>query len=227
MNVIALDPESASGRFAEVEKRQRPLLTAALNAKGLVYGAPVFLRAFKESRELELWVRDAKAGKFVLFKTYPVKAASGKLGPKRAEGDGQVPEGFYAFGKKGLNPQSTYHLAFNIGYPNAFDRHHGRTGSYIMVHGNAVSVGCLAMGDPAVEEIYTLVDAALGHGQPFIRVHLFPFRMTPERLATAEKDAAPWLDFWRNLREGYDHFEKRHVAPEADLDPGRGRYVFR
>ncbi len=229
MKMIAQNLDPASGRFAEVEKRQRPLLTVALKEKGLAYGAPVFLRAFKETDELELWLRDAETAKFVLFKTYPILAASGKFGPKRAEGDGQVPEGFYAFGKKALNPRSSYHLSFDIGYPNAFDRHHGRTGSYIMIHGSSVSIGCLAMGDPAIEEIYTLVEAALGKGQPFVRVHVFPFRMTEERLKAAAEDEAeaPWSDFWRNLREGHDAFEKKRVPPEADLDPASGRYLFR
>ncbi len=189
MKTTARNLDSASGRFQEVQKRQRPLLKAALAEKGLVFGAPVFLRAFKESKELELWVWDAKARKFVLFKTYPIKAASGKLGPKLVEGDRQVPEGFYAFGKAGLNPRSDFHLSFNIGYPNAYDRHHGRDGTFIMVHGNAVSIGCLAMGDPAIEEIYTLVEAALSKGQRFVRAHLFPFRMTDARMEAAGNNA--------------------------------------
>lgn len=226
MKTTARNLDPASGRFEEVEKRQRPLLAAALAEKGLVFGSPVFLRAFKESKELEVWVRDAKSRKFVLFKTYPIHAASGKLGPKRVEGDRQVPEGFYAFGKAGLNPQSDFHLSFNIGYPNAYDRHHGRDGTFIMVHGNAVSIGCLAMGDPAIEEIYTLVDAALSKGQRFVRAHLFPFRMTDARMKEAEEGAMDWLDFWRNLRDGYKAFEKARVPPEADLDPASGRYVF-
>ena len=229
MKITARSPDPTSERFEEVEKRQRPLLKAALAEMGLAYGAPVFLRAFKESKELELWVRDAKARKFVLFKTYSILAASGKLGPKLVEGDRQVPEGFYAFGKAGLNPRSDFHLSFNLGYPNAYDRHHGRDGTFIMVHGNAVSIGCLAMGDPAIEEIYTLVNAALSKGQRFVRAHLFPFRMTGARMKEAEKNAdeEPWLPFWRNLREGYDAFEKERVPPEADLDPSGGIYRFR
>ncbi len=187
----------------------------ALAEKSLVRGAPVFIRAFKKERELELFLRDEATGKFSLFRTYPIVAASGDLGPKLAEGDGQVPEGFYFVPPKAMNPNSSYHLSFNIGFPNTYDRAHDRTGSYIMVHGSNVSIGCLAMTDEKIEEIYRLCEAAHKAGQPYFRVHIFPFRMTDENMAAA-KDSE-WLPFWENLREGYDHFEKNKIPPDATV----------
>lgn len=162
-----------------------------------LFGCPVYLRAFKEEEELELWVQ--QSGAWQLFHTYPILGQSGDLGPKTAEGDEQVPEGFYAVTPRGMNPCSSYHLSFNIGYPNAYDTAHGRTGSLIMIHGKDCSIGCLAMGDPAMEEIYTLVAEALraAPDRP-VPVHIFPFRMTEERLSK-EADS-PYIEFWRYLQ---------------------------
>ena len=186
--------------------------------KVIQLGVPVFLRALKQEEELELWMQPQDGERFVLLRTYPIAAASGNLGPKTAEGDRQVPEGFYHFGRSLMKPDSRYHLAFNIGYPNAYDRHHQRTGSFIMVHGNQVSIGCLAMTDSKIEEIYTLVDAALKNGQPFIRIHLFPFRMTDARMHRAAD--SKHLPFWENLKTGYDHFEKHGSPPEVTVSGG-------
>jgi murein L,D-transpeptidase YafK len=140
---------------------------------------------------------------------------SGKLGPKLKEGDQQAPEGFYAVNARSMNPQSDFHLSFNIGYPNAFDQGQGRTGSFIMVHGRNVSIGCFAMTNPVIELIYLVVEDALAHGQSIVPIHVFPFRMTDERMARAEADQSPWLDFWKNLREGYLRFEANRVPPAA------------
>jgi len=121
-----------------------------------------------------------------------------------------------------LNPNSRFHLAFNLGYPNAFDRAHGRTGSFLMVHGNCVSVGCYAMTDPGIEEIYTLVEAALRNGQESCQVHSFPFRMTEKNLTRHR--SSEWWEFWLNLQEGYDLFEKERVPPVVRVQDRR--YVF-
>ena len=209
--------DRAKGKTKEREVTQRttPDMKAALAEKGLALGSPVFIRAFKEERELELFVEDKGTGKFKLFRTYPIAAASGDLGPKLAEGDGQVPEGFYFVGPKAMNPNSKYHLSFNIGFPNEYDRAHGRTGSFIMIHGNAVSIGCLAMTDEKIEEIYTVADAALEAGQPFFRVHIFPFRMTGERMEKAAD--SEWIGFWENLKTGYDLFEKNRIPPSTTV----------
>lgn len=218
------EPPPAAGeeRAKAAAENVRSGLKRDLAERGLRFGDPVFVRALKEEKTLELFVRNRTTKKFELFRSYPIAAASGTLGPKYLEGDGQVPEGFYYVPPSAMKPDSQFHLAFNIGYPNEYDRAHGRTGSAIMVHGNAVSIGCLAMTDPKIEEIYTLCDAALKGGQPFFRVHVFPFRMTDEKMAEAAGN--PNLDFWKNLKEGYDAFAARGVPPDVTVK--RGRYVF-
>ena len=194
-----------------------------LAEQDLKLGSPVFIRAFKEERELELFVENPVTKKFELFRTYPVAASSGTLGPKLVEGDGQVPEGFYFVAPGAMNPNSNFHLSFNIGYPNEFDRAHGRTGSFIMIHGDKVSVGCLAMTDEKIEEIYTICDAAHDVGQPYFRVHIFPFRMTGDRMAKVR--GSEWFPFWQNLKRGYDLFEQTRIPPEVGVE-GK-RYTFK
>jgi murein L,D-transpeptidase YafK len=201
----------------------RPSLERDLTALSLKFGAPIFIRAFKEEELLELFVQNQATGKFDLFRSYPIAAASGTLGPKLREGDGQVPEGFYYVPPSAMKPDSLFHLSFNIGYPNAYDQFHQRTGTSIMIHGDRVSIGCLAMTDEKIEEIYTLCSAAHEGGQAFFRVHLFPFRMTPERLALEAHN--PNIRFWQNLKEGYDFFENERIPPDASLQDGR--YQFR
>ena len=212
---------SSSRRSREAVARVVPALVTDLQAQSLSYGSPVFIRIFKEERELEVWLR---AGDRVqLFRTYSIAAMSGKLGPKLLEGDGQAPEGFYFVPPSHMNPKSRLHLSFNLGYPNAYDRAHGRTGSALMVHGGQASVGCFAMTDPKVEEIYALAEAALRNGQRFFRVHSFPFRMTDGNLA--RHPASRWQPFWLNLKEGYDFFEDSGLPP--DVVVGNMRYSFK
>lgn len=212
-------PGMVHPRAAAAAARVRPALERDLAAAGLRFGDPVFIRAFKEERRLELFVRNRGTGKFDLFRTYVIAAASGKPGPKLAEGDGQVPEGFYYVPSSAMKPDSAYHLAFNIGYPNSYDRAQGWTGSAIMIHGNRVSIGCLAMTDEKIGEIYTLCAAAHTGGQRFFRVHLFPFRMTGDRMKQAA--GCEWHEFWRNLKEGHDWFERHRVPPDVTVRGGR------
>lgn len=201
-------------------RRVQPALDKDLEAKGLQFGDPIFIRVFKATKELELWVQ--KGSKFELFRTYPICTYSGALGPKVRQGDMQAPEGFYFVNRHRMNPASRFHLSFNLGYPNAYDRYHRRTGNYLMVHGNCVSIGCFAMTDARIEQIYSLAHAALANGQRFFRVHVFPFRMTDEELSKHE--ASPHHAFWQNLKTGYDHFEQRRRPPNVEVR--RGRYVF-
>lgn len=214
----ATPPENARSR--SVVARVRPVLEKELAARQLAFGSPVFMRIFKEPKELEVWV--LKGARYELFKTYKVHTYSGKLGPKQREGDQQAPEGFYFVAARAMNPNSSYHLSFNLGYPNAYDKAHGRTGSALMVHGSTVSIGCFAMTDPRIEEIYTLADGALRGGQPFFRVHIFPFRMSDENLKAHA--GTRWDAFWLNLKAGYDHFEKEKVPPDVGVKDGK--YVF-
>jgi len=162
---------------------------------------------------LEVWVRSGV--KYRLLKNYFICAYSGGLGPKEKEGDKQSPEGFYSVTKQQLNPHSKFHLSFNLGYPNAYDRAHNRTGSYLMVHGNCVSIGCYAMTNVKIEEIYALVASALKEGQKSVKVHIYPFKMTEENMVNYSNNV--WYDFWTNLKEGYDYFEAEHMLPDVYL----------
>lgn len=207
----------AAGRADAARARVEPALRTALGQAGLAWGAPVFLRLFKQEARLELWMQ--RGAQYTLFRTYPICTFSGALGPKLKAGDGQAPEGFYAVRKGQLNPWSSYHLSFDLGYPNAYDRAHGRTGSLLMVHGRCVSIGCYAMGDAAIEEIYTLVAAALENGQDAVSVHALPFRYDrPD--AAARLRSGEWSAFWRELQAGWDAFETRRVPPSVGVHDG-------
>lgn len=184
---------------------------------GVKAGDPLFIRIFKEESELELWMK--KGDRFVLFATYPVCRWSGDLGPKLKEGDRQAPEGFYTVDKSQLNPNSRWHRSFNLGFPNSFDRSQGRTGSFLMVHGGCGSIGCYAMTNPVIDEIWRLVTAALDGGQPRFHVHVFPFRMTERNMASAA--GGEWSGFWRDLKAGHDLFERNHVPPVISVCEGR------
>ncbi|MFN7140265.1 MAG: murein L,D-transpeptidase family protein [Limisphaerales bacterium] len=205
--------ERSRAAVARVESR----LKQDLSAKGLELGAPVFIRIFKEPAILEMWVQREKS--FELFRTYKVCTFSGKLGPKLKEGDKQAPEGIYTVSADQMNPNSSYHLSFNLGYPNEFDRHHGRTGSFLMVHGACASIGCYAMGDDAIEEIWTLCSRALENGQSAFAVHCFPFRLTNETLRAHGKNQ--WISFWKELLPIYQEFEEKRVPPQVVVTNGR------
>ena len=210
----------SSPRSREAVARVSSLLIPQLENLGLSYGAPIFIRIFKEERELEFWFRQGK--KYKLFRTYPIAAMSGQLGPKLLEGDRQAPEGFYYVSASRMNPNSRFHLSMNLGYPNHYDRVHGRTGSALMIHGGSASIGCFAMTDPKIEEIYAMSDAALRNGQTFFRVHCFPFRMSE---ANMKKHArSKWDSFWSNLKAGYDFFESSNLPPDVQVE-GK-KYVF-
>ncbi len=194
-----------------------PTLAQQLAGKRLRLGAPVFVRIFKEERELEVWI--AKGGRYALFKAYAICAYSGGLGPKLREGDHQSPEGFYEVGVSQLNPRSRFHLAFNLGFPNAFDRAHGRTGTFLMVHGDCLSVGCYAMTNHGIGEIYKLVEAALQQRPGTVPVHIFPFRMTDANMI--RHAASPWQPFWADLKPAHDAFESSGVPPTVAVREGR------
>lgn len=212
----------AGRRLQQAMERQRPILERSLAARGFDWGAPIHLRIFKAENRLELWMK--RGGRFLRFRSYSICSYGGKgLGPKTRQGDGRAPEGFYFVGPRQMNPNSRYHLAFNLGYPNAYDQRHGRTGSALMVHGRCISIGCFAMTDRAMEEIYILADAALNHGQPFFRVHIFPFRMTERNLR--QHRTSPWFGFWCNLKTGYDWFAAHGNRPPDVTVAGR-RYAF-
>jgi murein L,D-transpeptidase YafK len=182
---------------------------------------PILIRIYKEEGTLEVWKQD-RTGRFAVLKSYPICKYSGKLGPKIAQGDYQAPEGFYDITPDQMNPQSSEYLSFNIGFPNAFDRSLGRTGSFLMVHGGCKSVGCYAMTDYGIEEIYGLVYEAFQGGQAKIQLQAFPFRMTTTNLVRHEHD--PNVSFWQMLKTGSDAFLETGQPPMVAVC--NHRYLF-
>ena len=178
------------------------------------FGKPVFIRIIKEDRDLELWVQEADKSWHIL-KSYHIFGMSGELGPKTAEGDEQAPEGFYRVYPHSMNPRSKFHLSFNIGYPNAYDRKLGRTGSFIMVHGDILSIGCFAMTDARIEEIYTMVNEAFKASTQYVPVQVYPFRMTDERMLKEQE--SEHFEFWQHLLPGWQHTETS-CSPYPDSD---------
>lgn len=209
-----------SSRSKGVIKRVTPILQKEFKAKGLTWGSNIFIRVFKLTNELEVWVK--KDTTYTLFKKYEVCYYSGPLGTKTKYGDGVSPEGFYFIKPSSLNPYSTFHLSINVGYPNKLERQKSYTGDGIMIHGNCVSIGCYAMGDSNIEEIYTLVQTTLEFNQPFIRLHIFPFRMYDTKMVLVKH--SKWYEFWKNLKEGYDWFEKKKTPPNVEVK--EGKYIF-
>lgn len=212
-----------SERLENVRAEREQEIALTLAGHGYVYGAPVFVRGFKDEGVIELWIQRPEQKTFALYKSYPICMFSGDLGPKLAEGDEQAPEGFYRVGKGQMNPWSREHLSFNLGFPNEYDESLGRTGSNLMIHGGCASVGCYAMTDEAMEEIYLLVEAALREGQKTVPVHLFPFRLNARNMAYYQNHE--WMPFWENLKQGYDIFELSHIPPNVDVR--KWEYAFR
>jgi murein L,D-transpeptidase YafK len=197
----------AAANFTPEERARR------LSEKGMAAGSPVMIRIFKAESELELWLK--KGETFELFATYPICFWSGRLGPKLREGDKQAPEGIYTVGTQQLHYRGRLPRSLDIGFPNRFDRSHARTGSYILVHGACQSIGCYAMTDTVMEEIFALSEQALHEGQGHIQLQVFPFRMTEANLKFFADHA--WHEFWRDLKTAHDMFERTRVPPKVGV----------
>jgi len=220
-----IDPND---RVAVARAQHGAVIAEKYHAVGVDYPGEVFLRWLKREAVLELWARNPK-GRFRLVSSYPILASSGEPGPKRREGDRQVPEGFYEIDR--FNPASTYHLSLGLNYPNAADlvlsdREH--PGSDIFIHGSDVSIGCAPLGDDAIEEVYLAALDARAGGQPHIDVHVFPGRMRGpewEQFAAGEIARRPELAaFWAQLQPGFEFFEKLRRVPSVTVGED-GRYV--
>ncbi len=189
----------------------------------------VYIRSFKIDRKLEVWVRNSSVEQFIFFKEYNVCMQSGKTGPKRIEGDLQVPEGFYYINE--FNPNSNYHLSLGLNYPNASDRILSdsiRPGGEIYIHGNCVSTGCIAIADKPIEELYSITSNAKANGQDFIPVHVFPVKYNDEKsmdkLVENFKSSPAMNRFILNLRKAYDYFEKNKQLPFIMIN-AKGEYI--
>jgi murein L,D-transpeptidase YafK len=213
--------EASLAANAKANQPVPPKLVATVNEKDMDLQSPILVRLFKQEAELEVWKQD-RSGKFALLKTYPICRWSGDLGPKVREGDRQAPEGFYAITPAQMNPQSAYYLSFNTGYPNAFDKALGRSGSQLMVHGDCSSRGCYAMTDEQIAEIYSLGRESFFGGQRSFQFQAYPFRMTPVNMAKHRNN--PNMAFWKMIKEGNDHFEVTRQEPKVDFC--EKKYVF-
>jgi murein L,D-transpeptidase YafK len=198
-----------------------PRLLAEMVSKDMDLQSPILIRLFKQEAVLEVWKQD-RSGRFALLKTYPICRWSGDLGPKVREGDRQAPEGFYSITPAQMNPQSAYYLSFNTGFPNAYDRALGRSGSQLMVHGDCSSRGCYAMTDEQIAEIYALGRESFFGGQRAFQFQAYPFKMTPINMAKHRNN--PNMPFWKMIKEGYDDFEVTRQEPKVDFC--EKRYVF-
>jgi len=210
--------------FGYGPKHKRPVsadIKRKMGELNMSAGSPIMIRIFKQENELEVWKR-ARTGKFEMLESFEICKWSGELGPKFKEGDRQAPEGFYEVTPGLMNPNSSYHLAFNLGFPNKFDRAHGRTGSHLMVHGACSSRGCYAMTDAQVQDIFALARDSFAGGQRSFQVQAFPFRMTAENMAK-HRDSEHFA-YWQMLKEGYDHFEVTRTPPKVEVCDKR--YVF-
>lgn len=205
----------------KANKPLSPQMVSLLSQKDMAPSSPMLVRIFKQESELEVW-KATSDGSFALLKTYPICRWSGELGPKVRMGDRQAPEGFYTITPGQMNPNSSYYLSFNLGFPNAYDRAYERTGEFLMVHGDCSSAGCYAMTDEQISEIFSLARESFAGGQRAFQVQAYPFRMTPKNLARHRNN--PNMAFWRNLKQGYDHFEVTRQEPKVNVC-GRA-YVF-
>ena len=189
-------------------------MVADLESRNMAKESPILVRIFKDESELEVWKVD-KTGRFALLRTYPICRWSGDLGPKIAQGDRQAPEGFYPITPSLMNPNSNYYLAINTGFPNAYDQANGRTGQFLMIHGDCASAGCYAMTDEQIAEIYALAREAFFGGQKAFQIQAYPFRMTPLNMARHRN--SEHMAFWRMLKQGYDYFEITRQEPKVDV----------
>ena len=215
------DPDSIAPTTGRARAPLSEKMLAEISAKNMDKDSPILARIFKEEAEMEIWKKN-RDGQYALLKTYPICRWSGDLGPKKKQGDRQAPEGFYTITPGQINPNSNYYLAFNTGYPNAYDRAWGYTGSELMVHGDCSSRGCYAMTDEQIQEIYALARESFFGGQKAFQLQAYPFRMTALNMAKHRNN--PNFAFWKMLKEGYDHFNATHQEPKVAVC--EKRYVF-
>lgn len=207
---------SMNDRVANAYKEKEKLIAGKTQAKGINRKSPVFFRAFKTEKILELWMQSGSG--WALYDSYPICKVPGLPGPKKKEGDNQVPEGVYFINR--FNPASSFHLSLGLNYPNEFDRQvadKAQPGSDIFIHGSCVSVGCIPVTNDKIREIYILAMEAKEGGQDSIPVHIFPFRMTKENMHSASADYPNHVAFWNQLTPIYEHFEKSNTIPRLAI----------
>jgi murein L,D-transpeptidase YafK len=225
-----LDQQKKAPRFLSAEKDKKALVTELFRSKGLSFpDVQVFIRVFKNEESLELWAKPVKGGKCTLVRAYRICSSSGNLGPKRKQGDGQVPEGCYYINR--FNPYSNFYLSLGISYPNESDRIAGGAGNLggdIFIHGDCVTIGCIPITNYYIEELYLICVYAKNSGQDKIPVHVFPLKLDTLGMSTLKHYFADenLIAFWQNLEQVYDRFESTHELVNYSID-GKGRYILR
>ncbi len=226
LTAVCALPAQAKDKVAAARKARVPVLAEAFQRAGVAWPPEeLYVRAFKEERELEVWA-GARGKPLVKVKVYPFCAASGTVGPKRREGDLQVPEGFYTLDQ--FNPYSTFHLSMRVSYPNASDRklgHEQRPGGLIYVHGGCASIGCIAIEDAPIEELYVMVWEAKARMKRDVPIHIFPRRLDAAGLEALAREASEErVAFWRGLEPGWRLFEESRRPPRVSVDTKTGAY---
>ncbi|MEP7374115.1 MAG: L,D-transpeptidase family protein [Chitinophagaceae bacterium] len=225
-----IDYQKTFPRPDESFRRKEDTLQKQFEAKKLKWPANyIYVRSFKYDSQMEVWVKDEIKEPFKLFKTYKVCALAGTLGPKRLEGDYQVPEGFYYINE--FNPRSQYYLSLGINYPNVSDKLLSdslRPGSGIYIHGSCVTVGCIPIMDEQIDELYILAAHAKNQGQDYIPVHIYPVRFNVARsvkyLENMTKDDPELKKFAARLEDAFDYFERYKQLPVV-LTNDKGEYI--
>lgn len=225
-----IEGQKSIPKIMDVLRRNEDTLRKQFEAKGLTWPARyLYIRSFKYDSQLEVWAKNEAGEEYKLFKTYKVCALAGALGPKRMEGDYQVPEGFYYINE--FNPRSTYHLSLGLNYPNVSDKMLSdslQPGGDIYIHGSCVTVGCIPIMDSQIEEVYLLAAFARSSGQEFIPVHIFPVRFNVQKsvqyLAGVSKDDKDLQKFTARLRDVFEYFEKNKQIPAVMVNR-KGEYL--
>jgi murein L,D-transpeptidase YafK len=190
----------------------------------------IFIMVLKKEEKLQVWAKNTKDKKYILLENYPVCKSSGRLGPKKKQGDLQVPEGFYHI--VNFNPESKFHLSLSINYPNAYDKANSKAadlGNNICIHGSCVTIGCLPLTDELIKEVYILAVQAYNSGQKQIPVHIFPAQLNQENYEALQKEYKEnkaLLGFWENIRTGYNYFETHKALPKITVSSS-GKHVFK
>jgi murein L,D-transpeptidase YafK len=218
MDTVDVDLKKVSSK---VNYQLSGKIVQKMQAMSMAKDSPIMLRIFKEEGVLEVWKANS-SNRFEMLRQYKICAWSGKLGPKVKEGDRQAPEGFYPISPGQMNPNSSYYLAINTGFPNRFDQANGRFGTNLMIHGACSSSGCYSMTDEQMQEIFALSRDAYKGGQQAIQLQALPFRMTAENMARHKN--SPNIEFWNMLKPGYDQFEISKRPPEVNIC--EKKYVF-
>lgn len=231
INLLSQNFVKEQRKFKRVENaftEKRSVIDSILNKNSLSEASlNIFIRILKSEEIVEVWGKDNTHQEYLLLNSYSVCSSSGNPGPKRQQGDGQVPEGFYFIDR--FNPTSSFHLSLGLNYPNSSDRvlgEKGKLGGDIFIHGSCVTIGCVPITDDKIKELYALAVISRNNGQKNIPVHIFPCRMNSQKYTEYLKEYPNHATFWNNLKTGFDHFETSKHLPVVIVDKA-GLYQFK